>query len=100
MPLFIGALLGGLLQLAGSLTGRVLLALGVSFATYGGFTVLLNWILAEAKTRLNGAPAWTLDIAYLLKIDVCITIIASAFVARLVVAGITSDTLTNMVVKR
>jgi hypothetical protein len=99
MPYLIGALLGGLLELAASLAGRVLLALGLGFATYSGFNAALDWLLDEAKVRIGAGPLWAVQIAGLLKIDVCISLIASAFAVRLLVAGIQSGAVRKLVSK-
>ncbi|WP_439462631.1 DUF2523 family protein [Roseateles sp. NT4] len=36
MPLFLGALIGALISAAGTLVGRVLLSLGIGYASYSG----------------------------------------------------------------
>jgi hypothetical protein len=99
MPLFLAALLGGLVQAAGSLVGRVLIALGIGYVSYTGISVLLDWIKAQAISYLTGAPATVVAIMGLLKIDVALSILFSAMAARLVLQGLTSDKITRMVIK-
>jgi hypothetical protein len=99
MPLFLAALLGGLVQAASSIAGRVLIALGVGYVSYTGITALLDWIKAQVVSHLVGAPATIVAIMGLLKIDVAVSIIFSALAARLVLQGLTSDKLTRMVIK-
>ena len=99
MPLFLAALLGGLIQAAGSFVGRALIALSVGYVTYTGISALLGWIKSQVVSYLTGAPANVVAIMGLLRIDVAVSIIFSAMAARLVLQGLTSDKLTKMVIK-
>ena len=99
MPLFLAALLGGLIQAAGSFVGRALIALGIGYVSYAGINALLGWIKTQIITYLTGAPATVVAIMGLLKIDVAVSILFSAFAARLVLQGLTSDKVTRMVIK-
>lgn len=99
MPLFLAALLGGLVQSASSIAGRVLIALGIGYVSYTGITALLDWIKAQVVAYLVGAPSTIVSIMGLLKIDVAVSIIFSALAARLVLQGLTSDKITRMVIK-
>ena len=99
MPLFLAALLGGLVQAAGSIVGRVLIALGIGYVSYTGISALLTVIKGQVIAQLTGAPATIVAIMGLLKIDVAVSVIFSALAARLVIQGLTSDKVTRMVVK-
>jgi hypothetical protein len=99
MPLFLAALLGGLVSAASSIAGRVLIALGIGYVTYTGISALLDWIKAQVISYLVGAPATIVAIMGLLKIDVAVSIVFSALAARLVLRGLTSDKITKMVIK-
>lgn len=99
MPLFLAALLGGLVQAAGSFVGRALIALGIGYVSYQGINALLTWIKLQVVAYLVGAPATVVAIMGLLKIDVAVSIIFSAIAARLVLQGLTSDKVTKMVIK-
>lgn len=99
MPLFLAALLGGLVQAASSIVGRVLIALGIGYVSYTGINALLGWIKSQVIASLVGAPGTVVAIMGLLKIDVAVSIIFSALAARLVLQGLTSDKVTRMVIK-
>ncbi|MCC6609254.1 MAG: DUF2523 domain-containing protein [Burkholderiales bacterium] len=99
MPLFLAALLGGLVQAASSIVGRVLIALGIGYVSYTGINALLGWIKSQVVSQLAGAPGTVVAIMGLLKIDVAVSIIFSALAARLVLQGLTSDKVTKMVIK-
>jgi hypothetical protein len=99
MPLFLAALLGGLVQAASSIVGRVLIALGIGYVSYTGINALLGWTKSQVVSYLVGAPGTVVAIMGLLKIDVAVSIIFSALAARLVLQGLTSDKVTRMVIK-
>ena len=56
MPVFIAAIGGMLINLVGTLAGRVLIALGISVVTYTGVSSSLDWMKAGALTALGGLP--------------------------------------------
>lgn len=99
MPLFLASLLGGLVQVAGSIVGRVLIALGIGYVSYSGLSALLDALKGQVIGYLTGAPAQVVAIMGLLKVDVALSVVFSAYAARLVLAGLTSDKITRMVVK-
>lgn len=99
MPIFLAALLGGLLSVAGSVVGRVLIALSIGYVSYTGISIGLGAIATEIQGYLTGAPATIVQVMYLFKVDVIVSILVSAITARLVLNGLTSGTLSRMVIK-
>jgi len=99
MPIFLAALLGGLASAAGSIVGRVLIALGIGYVTYSGLSVLIDWIKAEIFAHLMGINSTVLGIIGTLQVDTAVNIVFSAIAARFVIAGITSGAVTRMVIK-
>jgi hypothetical protein len=99
MPIFLAALLGGRVSAAGSIAGRVLISLGISYVAYTGISAALDAIKAQVVTWLTGAPATIVTIMSLLKVDVAVSIIFSAYAARLVLRGLSSGKVTKMVIK-
>ncbi len=99
MPIWVASLLGGLLEVAGSLVGRVLLALGFGYAAYTGVVALMDGLQADVISKFSLFSPTIIGILAALKVDVSIRIIFAAIMARLVLAGLTSDTLKRMVVK-
>jgi len=98
MPIFVAALIGGLIQAAVSMVGRVLIALGVGVVAYSGLTVLLSTLKAQVVSNLSSATA-IMPYLSALKVDVAVSIIFSAVAARLVINGLTSGTLKRFVLK-
>jgi len=99
MPVFLAALIGGLVAAAGSFVGRVLIALGVGFVTYQGIDVALGQfkdLFVASAGNLSGDIAGMLGV---LKIGTGVNIIMSALTARLILNGMTSGTIKRMVIK-
>ena len=99
MPIWVAALVGGLLQAASSFVGRVLLALGIGFVAYTGIDVVLSGLQSQVVANFGGLPAVAIGILAVTKIDVALNIIFSAIAARMVLKGLTSGTMKRMVIK-
>lgn len=99
MPVFIAAIGGMLINLVGTLVGRVLIALGISVVTYTGLSTTLDWLKSQAVNAFGMLPADVFAIMSTLKVGVAISIVTSAIVARMVVNGLTGDTIKKWVYK-
>lgn len=99
MPVFISAILGGLIQITGSLVGRVLVALGLSTVTYSGMSTSLTWLKAQAVTAALGLPPDVIGMLSVMKVGTSISIIFSAMLARMVITGLQGDTVKKWVLK-
>lgn len=99
MPVFLLSLLGGLLSIAVSMVGRVLVALGISYVSYSGISVLLDYVKSQVISNLTAMPIEFVQVMSLVKLDVCISIFFSAIAARLVLMGLSSGVVTKMVIK-
>lgn len=97
MPLFISALLGGLINIAGTLAGRVMLGLGITAVTYTGISASLDWLSSQAISNLGGLPATVLAVLGLLKVGPAISLIVSATAWKFTLDGLTSGALTRWV---
>ena len=99
MPVFIAAIGGMLINVVGTLAGRVLIALGIGVITYTGMSTSLNWMKSGAIAALGGLPAELLGLIAFMKVGVCISIITSAIAARAIINGINGDTFKRWVLK-
>lgn len=99
MPIFVAAIGGMLINLVGTLVGRVLVALGISVVTYTGLTATLDAIKADAISSFSALPPEMMAIIGLMKVGVCISIVTSAIAARMVINGLTGDTFKRWVHK-
>lgn len=99
MPIFIAAIGGMLLNLVGSLVGRVLVALGLGVATYTG----LSFVLGEAKDiAINSLGSMGPEIVGMLavmRVGECISMVTSAIGTRLLMQGLQSGTFKRWVHK-
>lgn len=99
MPVFIAAIGGMLLNLVGSLVGRVLLALGLSVVTYTGVDVALSWLITQALASANTLPAELLQLLAFLKVGECISVITSAVAVRMLWQGMTSGSVKRWILQ-
>ena len=99
MPVFIAAIGGMLIQLVGTLAGRVLIALGISVITYTGITVTLDELKSQAISAFISLPPGVFSILGILKVGQCISIITSAVAAKLVIDGLSGDTMKKWIHK-
>jgi Protein of unknown function (DUF2523) len=99
MQAIIPWIVGALIQVAGTIVGKVLLSLGIGYVTFTGVDASLSWVRAEFLSGVSGLPALGLQIAGLLKVGVCVSMLTSALTTRLLLQGLTSGTLKRMVVK-
>lgn len=93
------ALLGWLVEIAGTLVGHVLLSLGISYLSYKGLDAMVGAAKAQFFAGAGGLPSTALQIMGVMKIDVAVNMLCSALVGRLTLAGMTSGTLKKMVLK-
>lgn len=103
MPSLITALayaIGGVLvDVATALAGRLMIGFGVAIATYSGLDATLGWLKSSAITNLSALPVNVIGLLGLMKVGVMLSIISSAYVARLTLAGLTSGSIKKWVHK-
>lgn len=100
MPWIASVVIGGLLELMGSLVGRALLALGFGFVEYAGVSVLLNQVKAYADSALgtfgsSDLVAW----AGFFRIDQHLSIIISAIGVKMIFMGLSGSRVRRLVQK-
>jgi len=93
------AIAGALLNIVASLAGRVLVGLGIAVASYAGLDVGLTFLRDAAFQNLDTLPANILGLLGVLKVGVCISIVASAYVVRLTLSGLASGTVKRWIKK-
>src|SRR5438309_4505314 len=99
MPLVM-ALLGGLIEISGSLVGRVLLSLGLGFVTYSGFDVGVTWLSNQIKANMAGMPADMVQFLGWLWVVKAIGLLFSAYSAALAIKMAGSTSVTKLVSKK
>lgn len=99
MPAILWSLGSLLVNIAGSMAGRVLLALGIGVATYTGMNASLAWAKQQAVQSITSLPPEVIGMLGTMKVGQCISIVFSAIVARSVINGVTGDTFKRWVVR-
>jgi hypothetical protein len=101
MPTLIAALIGGLVQAAMSLVGRVLVGFGIGLVTYAGVSVLFNNLKTLAFSYMDQAVASASVGQWIgvFKIGTCMNILFSAVLVRLTLSGLTSGTVKRWITK-
>jgi hypothetical protein len=99
MPVFIAAIAGALIQITGSLVGRVLLALGLSVVTYTGVSTSLDNLKNAALQNATALPPDLLAIMSYMKVGESISIVVGAVVARAIINGVQNDSVKKWVLK-
>jgi hypothetical protein len=100
MPALAAWILGGLLSIAASLAGRVLIALGFGAITYTGISVTLTWLKTQAVSSFSGLGADALGLLAYMKVGESISIIFSALLVRATLAGLSEGGSISRLVKR
>jgi len=101
MPVIIAALIGGLISAAASMAGRILIALGIGVVVFNGVSLLVT----EAKTRAFSYLDQAAGVGQIgqfmgiLQIGTCLNILFSALMIRLVLHGLTGDSIKKWVTK-
>lgn len=98
MPLLV-ALLGGLVSIVGSVVGRVLLALGLSYVTFKGFDIGVDWILSQIKSGVGSMPGEIVDFLAFMWIDKAIGVMFSCWTACMAVKMLGGGAITKLVMK-
>lgn len=99
MPIFIAALGGMLINLVGTMVGRIMIALGISVITYTGVNASLEALKMQAVATFTALPPEVYAILAMMRVGQCISIITSAIAARMLLDGLTGDTFKRWVHK-
>lgn len=92
-------LLGGLIAMVPTLIGQILIGLGIGVATYTGVDTSLTWLKSLALSYFTALPPTVLGMLSLMKVGVCISMVASAIAVRLGINGMTSGTFKRWIKK-
>jgi hypothetical protein len=82
------------------MVGRVLIALGMSYVTYSGFDLGINWLLNQIKTDMSAMPSEVVSFLAWCWVDKAIGMIFSAYSAAMVVRLAGGTSITKLVTKK
>jgi hypothetical protein len=95
--MWFSALLGGLISVAGTIVGKVLLSLGIGYVAYQGVDTAMEWVKVVFLSGVSGLPADAVGVMATMKVGVCFSMLFSALTIRLVMAGLTGGAIKRMV---
>lgn len=78
---------------------KVLISLGIGYAVFSGVDASITWARDWSINTLQGTGGNTLQVLSAMKIGTCISILSSAYTARLLLDGLTGGTIKKMVMK-
>lgn len=99
MPAFIAALLGGLISIAGTLAGKVLVGLGFAIVSYSGVSSVVDQLVGQLNSSLAGLPQVALQILVVAKVPEALNLIISSLLARATLDGLQSDVIKRLVLR-
>lgn len=99
MPFLVASMWGGLALVLSSLVGRVLLALGLSYVTFSGLNVGVDFIVLTMRENYGNIGGEAGAFIRWLWIDRALSMIVSAFAAALAIKTSTGA-VTKMVFKK
>jgi hypothetical protein len=91
-----GWIVAGLASGVGQIVAKTLVSLGIGYASYTGMNALVDMNQAQILALLNTLPPTTVQLIGVLKVGVCLNIWFSAFLIKLTLWGMNSDTITRM----
>jgi Protein of unknown function (DUF2523) len=99
MPLFIAALIGGLVQAAGTLVGKVLMSLGFGYVIYSGIDTSIQWAVNAALGNLDGLPGIARDVTNALRVPQIISVFGTALTLRMTFNSMSGGSIRKLVQK-
>lgn len=95
---FIAALIGGFIQAAGTMVGRVMIALGFSYVAYSGLDASFGWMRSQIGASFGGVSAQALAVLSAARVGSAVAVVISAISARMILSGLV-DGAKRLVVK-
>lgn len=100
MPAFVFVLLGGLVNIAATLAGRVLISLGFASITYTGLSLTLTALKGQVITNIQGLGSDLTSMLSYMKVGEALSIVTSAIVVRMVLDGLSAGGAISKLVKQ
>lgn len=99
VPAVAGVFWGAFVSILGTLVGRVLIALAITYVSYQGIDVLIQSVKTSALASM-GSMGILSGVVGMLKLGECLNVVISAVVAKYTIGGLTSGAVTKMVLKK
>lgn len=92
MPIFIGALWGALLNIIGTVVGRVFMAVGMGLVMYVGMGQTLDHLKQTGINAFTSLPPELSQLFGLLRLGEAFSMIASTVAIKLIYGGLSGNT--------
>jgi hypothetical protein len=99
MPLIL-SLIGALVTAVGPIIAQIVLSLGIGFVAFSGLDIFIETFRSQALSVLGGQNSLFTQMMGVFNIGTAVNMIASAYTARLTIAGLTGGSITRMVTRR
>lgn len=99
MPALLIAFASMMIQVAGTLVGRILIALGITYVSYKGFDLVIDWVQQNVFSSISSLEASAFAVVVRCRIPDALAIIFGAIMTKFLVKGLTSATFKTMVLK-
>jgi NO-binding membrane sensor protein with MHYT domain len=90
-------LLGGLVAIAPTLVGQVLVGLGVAVVSYTGLSATIDFLKDGAVSAFLDLPPEVVGMLALMRVGQCVSMVFSAITVRLAIQGLGSDAVKRFV---
>jgi hypothetical protein len=95
--MIVGSIVGGLAAAVGTLVGRVLVSLGVSFVVYNGVDTMVEWVRDQVMAKFSLLPPDVYTVISLLQAPAIVNVYFSAWLATLAISGLQAGTFVKAV---
>ena len=101
MPAIIAWAMSALIAVVGTVVGRVIIALGIGYVEYKGFSILIDFVKDRVSSLMGAGSAGALMLSWMgfFRIDTMISIVFSAIGVKILLNGVTNGSLKSMIRK-
>lgn len=100
LPAFLLPAFGGaLITFAGSVVGRVLIALGMQVVVFAGMTAAFEFFYDLVISNVTGMGATAMQVFGLLRIDQCVAVLVGAAAAKYLLSGVLNGGMSRLLMK-
>lgn len=99
MPAFAAWLIGAFFSVLATEVGKLLISFAIGIVAYTGIKATATFVKDYALSSLGSMPNEIVSLMAYMKVGVCINIIFSAMLVRMLINGLQSDTVKRFVMK-
>ena len=92
-------MIGYLVDAMSTFVGRILISLGIGYASYTGFDTLIAGVASDVLAKIDALGPNVRQFIGILQVGTCVSIIMSALTIKLTLMGLKSNVLTRFVMQ-